>query len=94
MRKKVDIAKDYGCSIARTLFYDFLNNPGYRGEKFSWLGIVDYVTHIASTQVGLNLCWKNRSEKLLSACQEIASESARLCFLDLIKEHGFYNNSE
>lgn len=82
MRRKVDIAKEYGQQIARRMFQDFLDRPGL---NLSWMNfrIGEYVEH----QVGLNLWWKGRSEKLLKQCQNVATEAARETWLNLVKEH-------
>lgn len=86
MRKKVDIAHDYGKQIAQKLFHEFKNNPDYQGSNFTWLGMADHVASIAATQTGLNLYSKNK--KLLHQCETVAQEAAKAHFLELIKEHG------
>lgn len=87
MHKKIDIAKEYGQSYARAMFKDFLDHPEWRGKKFEWTGFSDSISRLAAGQVGLNLWWKGRSDKLLQKCQDVASAAARETWIELVKEH-------
>ena len=62
MKKKVDLAREYGAQIGESGFKDFYDHPEWRGERFTWTWLTGDVGKQASTQVFLNLCWPGRTK--------------------------------